>query len=30
MQCSDDSEVYFDITLMYGRGMKKEALAVAE
>ena len=30
MQCSDDSEVYFDITLFYGRGMEKEASAVVE
>ena len=30
LQCSDDSEVYFDITLFYGRGIEKEASAVAE
>ncbi|MCU0613453.1 MAG: hypothetical protein MUD09_00055 [Desulfobacterales bacterium] len=30
MECSDGSEVYFDITLMFGRGIEKEALAVAE
>jgi len=30
LQCSDGSEVYFDITLMYGRGRKKEASEVAE
>jgi len=30
MECSDGSEVYFDITLMYGRGIEKEASAVAE
>ena len=30
MECSDGSEVYFDITLMFGRGRKKEASAVAE
>jgi hypothetical protein len=30
LQCSDGSEVYFDITLMYGRGMEKEASAAAE
>ena len=30
LQCSDGSEVYFDITLMYGRGIEKEASAVAE
>lgn len=30
LQCSDGSEVYFDITLMYGRGMKKEPSVVAE
>jgi hypothetical protein len=29
-RCSDGSEVYFDITLMYGRGIEKEASAVAE
>jgi hypothetical protein len=29
-RCSDGSEVYFDITLMFGRGRKKEASAVAE
>ena len=29
LQCSDGSEVYFDITLMFGRGIEKEA-AVAE
>jgi hypothetical protein len=28
-RCSDGSEVYFDITLMFGRGIEKEA-AVAE
>ena len=30
LQCSDDSEVYFDITLFYGRGIEKEASAVAK
>ena len=25
LQCSDGSEVYFDITLMFGRGIEKEA-----
>jgi hypothetical protein len=30
LQCSDGSEVYFDITLMFGRGIEKEAPAVAE
>jgi hypothetical protein len=30
LQCSDDSEVYFDITLMFGRGMKRDSSAVAE
>jgi hypothetical protein len=30
LQCSDGSEVYFDITLMFGRGMKKNSSAVAE
>ena len=30
MQCSDDSEVYFDITLMFGRGRKNDSSAVAE
>ena len=30
MECSDGSEVYFDITLMYGRGMKRDSSAVAE
>jgi hypothetical protein len=30
LQCSDGSEVYFDITLMFGRGIEKEASAVAE
>jgi hypothetical protein len=30
LQCSDGSEVYFDITLMFGRGMKKDSSAVAE
>jgi hypothetical protein len=30
LQCSDGNEVYFDITLMYGRGIEKEASAVAE
>jgi hypothetical protein len=30
LQCSDGSAVYFDITLMYGRGIVKEATAVAE
>jgi hypothetical protein len=29
-RCSDGSEVYFDITLMYGRGIEKEAAAVVE
>jgi hypothetical protein len=29
-RCSDGSEVYFDITLMFGRGIEKEASAVAE
>jgi hypothetical protein len=30
LQCSDGSEVYFDITLMFGRGMEKEPSAEAE
>ena len=30
LQCPDDSEVYFDITLMFGRGIDKEPSAVAE
>jgi hypothetical protein len=30
IKCSDGREVYFDITLFYGRGMKKEASAAAE
>jgi hypothetical protein len=30
LQCSDGSEVYFDITLMFGRGMKRDSSAVAE
>jgi hypothetical protein len=30
LQCSDGTEVYFDITLMFGRGIEKEASAVAE
>ena len=30
LQCSDGSEVYFDITLMFGRGRKKDSSAVAE
>jgi hypothetical protein len=30
LQCSDGSEVYFDITLFYGRGIEKEASGVAE
>ena len=29
-RCLDGSEVYFDITLMFGRGRKKEVSAVAE
>jgi hypothetical protein len=29
LQCSDGSEVYFDITLMFGRGIEKETSAVA-
>jgi hypothetical protein len=28
-RCSDGSEVYFDITLMYGRGMKDHTLVAA-
>jgi hypothetical protein len=30
LQCSDGSEVYFDITLMFRRGMKRDSSAVAE
>ena len=30
LQCSDGSDVYFDITLMFGRGMKRDSSAVAE
>jgi hypothetical protein len=30
LQCSGGSEVYFDITLMFGRGMKRDSSAVAE
>jgi hypothetical protein len=30
LQCSDGSEVYFDITLMYGRGIKVNSSAVVE
>jgi hypothetical protein len=30
LQCSDGSEVYFDITLMFGCGIEKEASGVAE
>ena len=30
LQCSDGSEVYFDITLMFGRGTKGDSSAVAE
>ena len=30
LQCSDGSEVYFDITLMFGRGRKNDSSAVAE
>ena len=30
MECSDGSEVYFDITLMFGRGIEKEASAAPE
>jgi len=30
LQCSDGSGVYFDITLMFGRGIEKGATAVAE
>ena len=30
LQCSDGSEVYFDITLMYGRGRKRDSSNVAE
>jgi hypothetical protein len=30
LQCSDGSEVYFDITLMFGRGRKRDSSAVAE
>jgi hypothetical protein len=30
LQCSDGSKVYFDITLMFGRGMKRDSSAVAE
>jgi hypothetical protein len=29
LQCSDGSEVYFDITLMFGRGRKRDSSAVA-
>jgi hypothetical protein len=30
MECSDGSEVYFDITLMFGRGRKRDSSAEAE
>ena len=30
LQCPDGSEVYFDITLMFGRGRKRDSSAVAE
>ena len=30
LQCSDGSEVYFDITLMFGRGRKRDSSAVVE
>jgi hypothetical protein len=30
LQCLDGSEVYFDITLMFGRGKKRDSSAVAE
>jgi hypothetical protein len=30
LQCSDGSEIYFDITLMFGRGMKRDSSAPAE
>jgi hypothetical protein len=29
LRCSDGTEVYFDITLMFGRGIEKETSAVA-
>ena len=29
LQCSDDSEVYFDITLFFGRGTRDDSLAAA-
>lgn len=29
LQCSDDSEVYFDITLMFGRGTRDDSLSAA-
>jgi hypothetical protein len=29
LQCSDGSEVYFDITLMYGRGARDDSFAAA-
>ena len=29
LQCSDGSEVYFDITLMFGRGKRDDSLAAA-
>ena len=29
LQCSDDSEVYFDIMLFYGRGTRDDSLAAA-
>ena len=30
LQCSDGSDFYFDITLMFGRGRKRDSSAVAE
>ena len=30
LQCSDGSEVYFDITMMFGRGIKVNSSAVVE
>ena len=30
LQCLDGSEVYFDITLMFGRGMKRDSSAVVD
>jgi hypothetical protein len=29
LQCSDESEVYFDITLMFGRGTRDDSLSAA-